>query len=71
MLLDNDVHHGSEQPDVPTASSFIATNSAVGERMSAAEWVSEANSAEQVGEWAMRLNGWTDDRVAQYLHKNS
>ena len=36
------------------------------ERMSAAERASEASSAEQANEWAVRANERADERMAQY-----
>ena len=41
------------------------------EWMRAAQRASEASSAEQANEWAMRANDWTDERVAPYLHHDS
>ena len=68
------VHGGSEQPEIGTSKFTLShelgsewVSERASERESAAERTSEASSAEQVNEWAVRVNERADKRVAQYV----
>ena len=64
------MHYVSEQPDFETLIIFFPTSSGVSEwaceRMSEADYTSEASNAEPTNEWAVQVNERMDEQGAQY-----